>query len=174
MFGFIRMFQTILYNRQYRNILPGVRINVTCRVQVHVHVNAHAFRFYRHLSSIKPFEFLCSSDWRLKLMFHAMLTSLGIMFWNTFWQILQRDLQNLQLRWLFALVYYRPLLLCHMYNVFCAIYCVFYGCKIDNIQTKIVIIMLIYPCHLYPCITLINSTFLNWGVQGYTFLFHCA
>ena len=47
--GCIWVFHKILTNQQYRSNISGVRISVTCQIQV----NSYAFRFSRHPTSIE-------------------------------------------------------------------------------------------------------------------------
>ena len=68
------MFHKISNSRRNESSISGVRISVTCRIQV----NSHVFYFYRHPTSIKSVVSSCSRDWWLKLKFSAMLRILGM------------------------------------------------------------------------------------------------
>ena len=68
-FSRVLMFHKNLNNRQYLNILPGVRISATCQIQV----DCHAFRFLQTFYLDKTGCIFKLRDWRLQLMFQALL-----------------------------------------------------------------------------------------------------
>ena len=62
--------QKILNNQQYRSFLPGVRINVKCRIQV----NPHAFHFSKTPNLDKIYCLFVFYRLAVKMVTHAMLT----------------------------------------------------------------------------------------------------